>query len=707
MKHGTLFDRFGGLFGAVLVGLSGFAIDAQAVYYYVRTQNNNGSGMGYTYYFEVSGGGWQSDPGDTAAANSMSTGYVKNPQGLTGSVICSNSTGGYVVGTQQAVQDVWCTFTDSGAPASPAYVTNYVHRVQWTNDTGVLKIGLYVGETNGVEYGSTVIAPGSVVDRYFTNDYGGSMGLFLRPYQGAPIGDYVNADPVDTVTSVATMTNTVVVTGPNNSYSGLPFPTNAVQTGTNQVNYWNWNPVTNYSSGATGNDIHNMGDALITAFGLGLDDVAAAVRSGSIQVTSHLGVVGRTITGSVWGASTVITGAMWGLHRDLTNGLARLYTDPTNEASSVSNRIMDGVTSAVTTGSNQHVSANSGWMASLSNQIPSSFTNGLSGGNESDLEISLFKPEFALASIAKLDFRPGFWPKGMKVFVAVMRAVIIMTVLIFFFVVIYQEWTGSFYLMSLIGSISTASKTSTTAVGATVGYGIKVAVSNTVTLATAAIPLLAVSWLDALSILDAFGSSPVEVVQSAAAAVDAAFGSKVSAVWLWFGQMIPFGVVMTACINYFLWRAAQTALNAFWLAVWRCLPAVAVSVAVLVGMEAQAGDVIIDNRLAVPVGIIVSGDLEWYPPGVRETVLPATWTITSIQGTNGLTFGSDYALARLVVRESGTTNQIVGEVFQEVSSGDHVVRGMATGFGLGGLLLVLIYIRRIMQTAFGGYSEGG
>jgi len=131
---------------------------------------------------------------------------------------------------------------------------------------------------------------------------------------------------------------------------------------------------------------------------------------------------------------------------------------------------------------------------------------------------------------------------------------------------------------------------------------------------------------------------------------------------------------------------------------------VLVTLALLLPISAKSADVIVDNRLHVPVGILTEAGVEWYPTGERKTILPEAWYITSMQGTNGQYYAaSDGELTRFVVMETDT-NTIAGYVYPEHGFKGGFGRGLAYSLSAGLLFLVVIFVKRVLR-AGGVYSE--
>jgi len=196
----------------------------------------------------------------------------------------------------------------------------------------------------------------------------------------------------------------------------------------------------------------------------------------------------------------------------------------------------------------------------------------------------------------------------------------------------------------------------------------------------------------------------LEVVSSAAGGQSASVGTALIAVWALVAAFFPWESLMTAVINFFVFRSSMVLVSSLWMTIYRYLPLLPLAFLVTGAMQAQAVTVIFDNRCAVPAGILSGGDIQWLPQGERLLDLPSSVTVTVGGATNNLNvvFGSE-EVQRLIVYESS------GDIGYTLSGEQGfrwgLNRGLVVGFGLCCLWIVAVFIRGFLKPAFGHFTE--
>lgn len=619
------------------------------------------------------------------------------------------------------------------------YYTNYTHCITWTNNTGVGKAFTFFQDPTGCAEGTYVreaeiigyIGAGGVISRCWTNKCAGDIGIYVSPYNGAPRDEWVAPEDQRFIRGTNVVQEVPPADGvtPGNGLGGVggglnPGGANGVQAtnvafGTNQVRVWNVAPTNGISgSGATSQDIYALGDALIRAGQLDADRIIAAIRQGATN-----GVAGGD------GASNAVRR----FHMDATNQLAGLqdlaaglltqagsnglaYRNATNLHALLRG---DGLTtnsygdvSGVVGAAGSVFSDNYGDFTNVSAGLFSgTMTNGISG-NESALHVSFAEAgDYPGAYLAGFDLRPSQWNPSLIAAGYAVRSVVALLCVCLLYWFIWGDFEIRFGRLQLASQHVGRALSSASVIGSTAGLGIKTVIASLVSVGLAGLPTLVFGFLDSIGVGGSITDSFVEVAYGAANAVSPTLGSAITAVWVWFGALVPFGTIVGSIVNYWLWRVLAFGFEALWHIVFRLLPVVVFGF--VVSQTASGADWIIDNRLSQPVGVI-GGDVnglqtQWFSPGEhRAPGLLSSFTIAyGLTPTNGMTVnatGDEWT--RLVVGET-TTNSWVAYVYTE---GEHGFRwGFTRGFGFGCVSLVTVGVlwfgRRTLRMAFGGQSE--
>jgi len=128
-------------------------------------------------------------------------------------------------------------------------------------------------------------------------------------------------------------------------------------------------------------------------------------------------------------------------------------------------------------------------------------------------------------------------------------------------------------------------------------------------------------------------------------------------------------------------------------------------IVLLLALNTGGAEIVVDNRLSQPVEVVTARGIESFQPGERVVDMSTNFFVTSVAGTNGLTFNYNGPRARLVVVASSTTNQIVGSLEPETALAEYPIRGFSWALGMGLFALVVVFARRTLGLAFGGYRE--
>lgn len=628
--------------------------------------------------------------------------------------------------------------TKSGCAANgPTLATNYIQCITWTNNTGSGHAYTFFQDPTGCGTNETLNASftgyvfaGGVINRCFTNRCAGAIHLYVSPYSGAPQGEWVNPDEEVRAlgTNVVDQTVQGAAAGPlgvglgggfNPGVAGGVGGTNQ-SPATNLVRILNLGATNGISGGgATSQDIYALGDALIRAGQLDADRIVAAIRQGSSN-----GVAGGD------GASNAVRR----FHIDATNQLAGLqelaaglltqsgsnglaYRNATNLHALLRgdglNTNSYGDVSGVVGAAGSVFSDNYGDFTNASAGLfAGTMTNGISG-NESGLLVSFADSgDYPGAYLAGFDLRPSQWSGPLIAAGYAVRSVVALLCVCLLYWFIWGDFETRFGRLQMASQHVGRALSSASVIGSTAGLGIKTVIASLVSVGLAGLPTLVFGFLDSIGVGGSITDSFVEVAYGAANAVSPTLGTAITAVWVWFSALVPFGTIVGSIVNYWLWRVLAFGFEALWHIVFRLLPLV-VLCGFLVVDNARGADWIIDNRLSQPVGVI-AGDAnglqtQWFAPGEhRAPGLLSSFTIAyGLTPTNGMTVNATSdEWTRLVVGET-TTNAWVAYVYTE---GEHGFRwGFSRGFAFGSASLVTVAVlwfgRRTLRVAFGGQTE--
>jgi len=618
----------------------------------------------------------------------------------------------------------------------PTLATNYINCITWTNRTGVGRAYTFFQDvdpvncgTNWVDYSaiSGYVFAGGVISKCFTNRCPNQIRLYVAPYQGAPRDDYLS--PEDAVTARGTNTVDQAVQAANgqtpivNGLDGGQFNPGAAGGGagtnagpsTNLVRFFNLAPTNGIpGSGATSQDIYNLGDALIRAGQVNTDRIVGAIKAGSTNGSGNGEVVDaiqdfhRDATNGLAGvgAQVAAVGALLNtngvLHRDLTNIDAALRGEGlgTNSFGDYGAALTGAGTAFGSAGYGTVTNAAGGYFGS-------GFTNGL-GGSESGLLIDLAgSSSYPGSSLAKLDFRPSVWMSSLTVACVAIKALAGAFCAALLYIVIWRDMEERMRSLNSASQVTGRSLAGASIIGSTVGLTIKTALSTIITVGLAGLPT-AVSAIGGGS----FSVSFLEIAQSAAGGSGAGtLGSKMGTVWQWLGLMVPFGVILTACLNLWAWKVFAFAFETLWHIVFRLLPAFLVFYYVV---TAEARDWIIDNRLPESVAILAGmdegDDVMWYKPGVHLApgLLDNLTVAYGVGTSNHIAIEPENTAewVRVIISE---TYGVPYTAYVRIQY-EHGFRwGFERGFILGCASVIIAGVvwfgRRTMSLGFGRYSE--
>lgn len=667
---------------------------------------------------------------------------------------CGDTDGPWEIWYNPGTWTLWTTVTSAqiancqtNDPTVVVITTNYVKCVSWTNNTGVSKAGFFTqlcdgaqmpgcednGEFGGLSPNTAFVFAGSIITRCFTNQCPCPISFFVSPFVGAPREEWIEV-------AINTNNNAFLTTNgnPGNVAAGAQFGqiggndglagalglggvagTN-VSPATNLVRVFNLAPTNGIpGSGATSQDIYNLGDALIRNGQVqtdrilnGLAGISNAVARGStnggngdvVDAIHELNDdVNDGFNGVIGGLGT--NGV---LHRDLTNGFATLSNAAWGRG--LSTNAFGDPTVAESQGGTAFSSNYGGATNSAGGQFGSAMSNGLSG-SESGLLVDLASgTSYPGSDLAKLDFRPSQWMSSIAVAGVAIKAIVGAFCAALLYWIIWKDMEER--LRSLNESSQNVGRALTGAslIGSTVGLSVKTAIASIVTVGLAGLPTAVSAFAGG-----GISSSFIETAQAAAGGSGAGtLGSKMGTVWQWFGLLVPFGVVITATLNFWAWRVFAFGFETLWHIIFRLVPVfLLLSASNAVVTSASSANWIIDNRLSQPVAIL-SGDpngmqTQWFPPGVRKvddlaSTISVAYGLGVTNSVSASAQGNEWT--RLIIAES-STNSWVAKYYAVPEVG--FKWGFERGFILGcaGSLVcgVLWFSRRTARIAFGGQSE--
>jgi len=629
--------------------------------------------------------------------------------------------------------------TKPGCAANgPTMTTNYVRCITWTNNTGVGRAYTFFQDTDPVNCGtnwvdysaiSGYVFAGAVITKCFTNRCPNLIHLYISPYTGAsreewliPDGEIIGA-ATNTVNQAAQPANGQTPIG--NGLGGQGFNPNVAGGGagtnnsptTNLVRVFNIAPTNGIpGGGATSQDIHALGDALIRAGQLDADRIIAAVnRAGTNNGTGTNDGTGA-IVDAIENLNEDVNDGFAGVRADLgTNGI--LNRGITNGFASLSNALWGrglgtnaygDVSAAVGSGGSDFNSNYGSVTSSAAAFFGTGFTQGLAG-SESGLLVDLaLGTTYPGSALAKLDFRPSVWMSSLSVACAAIKAIAGAFCAALLYIVIWRDMEERMRGLNAASQVTGRTLVGASLIGTTVGLTVKTVISSVITVGLAGLPT-------AVSVFGGggFSVSFIEIAQSAAGGSGAGtLGSKMATVWQWLGLMVPFGVILTACLNLWAWKVFAFAFETLWHIIFRLFPLFVGGL--LLCSNGQAANWIVDNRLNQPVGLIAADvdglQTQWFEPGVhRAEDLRSSFTVAyGMTPTNGMTVNavSGYEWTRLVVGET-TTNNWVAYVY---TLGNHGIKwGFERGFVLSCASIIMTAIvwfsRRTLRLGFGGQSE--
>jgi len=625
------------------------------------------------------------------------------------------------------------------AENGPTMATNYIQCITWTNNTGIGRAFTFYQSGEGCGTNATVsgdfagyVFAGGTISRCFTNRCPNAIHLYVAPYQGAPRDDWIN--PEDEVRALGT--NTVVASDQSANAAG-PFqmglgagagisPGNEGGNGTNSSPSTNLvfvfrNGVTNGISGggATSQDIYSLGDALIRSGQQNTDRIIASGNSNANRIvnalTNGLGS-GTNGTGAIVDAienlNDDVNEGFQGVHNSLgTNGL--LHRDLTNMNAALRGEGLNtnsyGNYGAAITGAGTAF-GDAGY-STVTNAagayFGTGFTQGLAG-SESGLLIDLAgSSSYPGSTLAKLDFRPSAWLSSLSVACVAIKALAGAFCAALLYIVIWRDMEDRMRSLNAASQVTGRSLAGASIIGSTLGLTIKTAVSTIITVGLAGLPT-AVSAIGG----GGFSVSFLEIAQSAAGGSGAGtLGSKMGTVWQWLGLMVPFGVILTACLNLWAWKVFAFAFETLWHIVFRLLPAFLVFYYVV---TIEARDWIIDNRLPESVAILAGmdegDDVMWYKPGVHL----APGLLDNLTVAYGLGTSNHIAIepentaewVRVIISETyGVPYTAYVRIQYEHGFRWAFERGFILGCASVIIAGVIWFGRRTMSLGFGRYSE--
>lgn len=585
-------------------------------------------------------------------------------------------------------------------------VTNYVHCLTWTNLTGVLKSVAFFN-ANGVVEGIGMVGPGAIVKRCFTNGLSGAMELFVEPTRGAPLDEYVSAD--DQFWTESSFTTVIPQTGQANNGSTSPTyeppgGTNVTIVSTNLVNYYAGTNGVGSTGAASQKDINNLGEALLRGLGPLIKDVETAVRQAAAQ--AHADATNNGSGGNGFSDTNIvsaITNQTQRVEDKFEKAISNLLAAATgtNQVGQLTNQWALEIVGATAAGEAMSSSANASWLGDMTNAVSGSLSNMPSLGSEDGLLVELGVGGYSGASLAKFDLRPSQWDATFGLAVGIIKKLGIAMMLGLFFIVVRKELKEAMWVYYNAMSGAGKSLTGASLGGAFASFSIRFGIAAAVTSLIALAPSVVMGYLES------FGGGLVNILNFGMDEVTATGNAPLIAgtqrALILVDRFISYPTLMMCIVNYYFIQAVEAGLMAVALSIYRFLPVGLVFFTL--GFSATAAEIVIDNRLSGPVEVVSSRGIESFPPGERTVDMSEDFFVTSVQGTNELNFSYSGQRARLVVVASVTTNTILGSLEPETPNATFTIQGFVTAVTIGGLALVVVFARRTMRLAFGGYRE--
>jgi len=600
----------------------------------------------------------------------------------------SASSGGTLYGSSaahvlSAGTETWCdTFNGTGFDGGSSPVSNFVHCVNWTNNTGSSK-GIRIYDSVGSVIAIAYVQPEGRFNQCYTNQNSSEYLVAYPPYQGAPEDEWIAPEGVDTITSF-TSGSGVTGTGPsNNSFQSTITNGNTSVVGTNLVVYYS--PTTNGSGvGASQADIRQLGDALIRALGPPLSDIA---RNTWLQYQHSL----TNGSGGGSGSDAGTTNAINTARDSITNSIQRLDTNFNMLATNLQALSRSGTNglgtnsfgtngSAYGDGSSSVSSAYGSHFTSMSNQVGSAFTNSMSDG-DSGLLLNFQSAGAPTASLTVLDLRPSSLGGPWRALAACCRVMLSLAFLVGLYWSMWTAWRKESMLLEQLAS-GVGKALSGASVGALVATPVRFAVASIVTVGLAGFPSLLLAAVTGFGLNGVTSVSPITLAHTTAGGISTATADAMVGGWHLLLQIFPWSTMTTCVINYLLFRISMVWFSTIWANVLRLLP-----VLILSAVTVQGSQWIIDNRLHVPVGCIIGGETHWFPMGETRCELAASFSATHGGATNvGSVSASGSEWTRVIIWESSTNTLAVS-----TSGEDGFNTTFTRGFGFG-LTIVLFAI---------------
>jgi len=359
---------------------------------------------------------------------------------------------------------------------------------------------------------------------------------------------------------------------------------------------------------------------------------------------------------------------------------------------------------AFTRGEGVSSTANGAWLGGMTNGTPWSLTNQPAVGSEDGLLLQIGVGSApGVASLAKLDLRPSVWDASFASAAAVIKDLGIAMMYGLFFIVVRKELNEKILVYYTAMSGAGKSLTGATLAGAAASVSIRFAIASAVTTIIALLPAATIGFLET----GGFGLVNMidTAISGSTATGNAGLISGTARAAVLVDRFISYPTLMACIVNYYAVQVMEAGLMAVGLAVYRFLPLVLAFAALGYSGNVGAAQIVVDNRLSQPLEVVTDRGIESFQPGEREVDMSENFFVTSVQGTNGLTFSLSSGRARLIVVASAMTNNISGFLEGETPRQEFVMQGFVVATSIGGMVLLLAFARRIMKMAFGGYRE--
>jgi len=245
--------------------------------------------------------------------------------------------------------------------------------------------------------------------------------------------------------------------------------------------------------------------------------------------------------------------------------------------------------------------ANSTWLASYTNSVGTSVTNGPSVGSESGLLLQIGVGSApGVATHAKLDLRPSVWDAAFSAAVGVIKKLGVFFMLTMFFIVVRGEIKERMDVYYTAMSGAGKSLTGTTMAGAIAAVSIRFGVAAAVTAIVAILPSVMMGYLEAggygiVNLLD------LGMTESAATGNSDLISGTARALVL-VDRFISYPTLMMCIVNYYVIQTMEAGLMAVAMATYRFLPVVLAFG--LVVASANGAEIVVDNRLSQPVEVV-------------------------------------------------------------------------------------------------------